>query len=174
MEAVVLGFDAGVLDHAAGVGLEPGHGAADVLVDLDDFFDRGGFEERGGDTLFNAEEDAVAGCYLGGVRAGCGVYGAGEGTPMAVEPSLMASREYSTWKRRPSGEKVLGDAVRDGAVVGGGGYLMPRSGGISYARGRWGWGSTIFGSCDEHGEFVKLREVEEMGFGSAEGWRTRR
>lgn len=28
-------------------------------------------------------------------------------TPMAVDPSLMASREYSTWKRRPSGEKVL-------------------------------------------------------------------
>lgn len=27
--------------------------------------------------------------------------------PMAVEPSLIASREYSTWKRRPSGEKVL-------------------------------------------------------------------
>lgn len=27
--------------------------------------------------------------------------------PIAVEPSLMASREYSTWKRRPSGEKVL-------------------------------------------------------------------
>jgi hypothetical protein len=26
---------------------------------------------------------------------------------MAVDPSLMASREYSTWKRRPSGEKVL-------------------------------------------------------------------
>jgi len=30
--------------------------------------------------------------------------------PMAVDPSLMASREYSTWKRRPSGEKVLLDA----------------------------------------------------------------
>lgn len=28
-------------------------------------------------------------------------------TPIAVLPSLMASREYSTWKRRPSGEKVL-------------------------------------------------------------------
>jgi hypothetical protein len=27
--------------------------------------------------------------------------------PIAVDPSLMASREYSTWKRRPSGEKVL-------------------------------------------------------------------
>ena len=26
---------------------------------------------------------------------------------MAVEPNLIASREYSTWKRRPSGEKVL-------------------------------------------------------------------
>jgi len=28
-------------------------------------------------------------------------------TPIAVDPSLMASNEYSTWKRRPSGEKVL-------------------------------------------------------------------
>ena len=28
-------------------------------------------------------------------------------TPIAVDPSLMASREYSTWKRRPSGENVL-------------------------------------------------------------------
>ena len=27
--------------------------------------------------------------------------------PIAVEPSLMASREYSTWNSRPSGEKVL-------------------------------------------------------------------
>ena len=27
--------------------------------------------------------------------------------PTAVEPSLMASMAYSTWKRRPSGEKVL-------------------------------------------------------------------
>jgi len=28
-------------------------------------------------------------------------------TPIAVDPNLIASREYSTWKRRPSGEKVL-------------------------------------------------------------------
>merc|ERR1719264_1123102 len=28
-------------------------------------------------------------------------------TPMAVEPSLIASIAYSTWKRRPSGEKVF-------------------------------------------------------------------
>jgi hypothetical protein len=37
------------------------------------------------------------------------MYGLEEGahTPIAVEPSLMASSEYSTWKRRPSGEKVL-------------------------------------------------------------------
>ena len=37
-------------------------------------------------------------------------------TPMAVEPSLMASSEYSTWKRRPSGEKVL-DVVNIGCVA---------------------------------------------------------
>lgn len=28
-------------------------------------------------------------------------------TPIAVEPSLIASNEYSTWKSLPSGEKVL-------------------------------------------------------------------
>merc|ERR1719397_459598 len=28
--------------------------------------------------------------------------------PMAVEPNLIASMAYSTWKRRPSGEKVFG------------------------------------------------------------------
>lgn len=28
-------------------------------------------------------------------------------TPIAVDPNLIASREYSTWKRRPSGENVL-------------------------------------------------------------------
>lgn len=38
-------------------------------------------------------------------------------TPMAVEPSLIASREYSTWKRRPSGEKVLGGGVLDWLLV---------------------------------------------------------
>lgn len=48
--------------------------------------------------------------------------------PIAVEPSLMASSEYSTWKRRPSGEKVL----QDGQCQGDEGsmrelYLMPRS-----------------------------------------------
>jgi hypothetical protein len=37
----------------------------------------------------------------------CEVERDGMRTPIAVEPSLMASREYSTWKRRPSGEKVL-------------------------------------------------------------------
>ncbi len=62
---MVLGLDAGVLDHGAGVGLEARHGAADVGVDFDDFFDGGGFEEGGGDALFDAEEDAMGGCYLG-------------------------------------------------------------------------------------------------------------
>jgi len=42
-------------------------------------------------------------CVSAGLRVGGSVWF----TPIAVEPSLMASREYSTWKRRPSGEKVL-------------------------------------------------------------------
>lgn len=84
--------------------------------------------------------------------------------PMAVLPCLMASREYSTWKRRPSGEKVLvgvsecteeggvgrpsfgeeggrgGSAGREGLQT----YLTPRSRGrIWSAGGSWslhrGW-----------------------------------
>lgn len=61
MERVVLGFGAGVLNHAAGVGLEPGHGAADVVVDFDNLFHRGGLEEAGGDALFDAEYYAFGG-----------------------------------------------------------------------------------------------------------------
>lgn len=114
MEEVVLGLDARVLDHGPGVGLQAGHGATNVTVDFDDFLDRGGFEEWTGYALFYADYDAIAGSYLGGVgqfgtffyMRGWGVFW-GRITPMAVEPSLIASREYSTWKRRPSGEKVL-------------------------------------------------------------------
>jgi hypothetical protein len=58
MECVGLGFYAGVLDHASGVGLETGHGAADVAVYFYDFFDGGGFEESGGYALFDAEDYA--------------------------------------------------------------------------------------------------------------------
>jgi hypothetical protein len=38
-------------------------------------------------------------------------------TPIAVDPSLIASREYSTWKRRPSGEKVLERRLEGGYQV---------------------------------------------------------
>ena len=139
MEAVVLALDAGVFDHGAGVGLQAGHGAADVRVYLYDLFDGGGLEEGGGHALFDAEEDAVGG---GDLRWGRNVRGeldliAGwdeeEGdrlrTPMAVEPSLIASREYSTWKRRPSGEKVLVLSLRSDHLGGFGNcsYFMPRS-----------------------------------------------
>ena len=37
---------------------------------------------------------------------------------MAVEPNLIASREYSTWKRRPSGEKVLLGLLGAGSLKG--------------------------------------------------------
>jgi len=50
-----------VLDHAAGVGLQAGHGAPDVAVDFDDLLDGGGLEEGGGHALFDAEDDAAAG-----------------------------------------------------------------------------------------------------------------
>lgn len=64
METVVLALDAGVFDHGAGVGLQAGHGAADVSVDFDDFFNGGGFEEGGGDAFFYAEDHAGAGSDL--------------------------------------------------------------------------------------------------------------
>ena len=81
-------------------------------------------------------------------------------TPMAVEPSLIASSEYSTWKRRPSGEKVLllvrqnGEASRKAA------YLIPRSKKhrqymLSSTAEFW---LTIFRSCDEHLERLKVAE----------------
>lgn len=79
MEEVVLGLDARVLDHRAGVGLQAGHGAADVAVDFDDLFDGGGFEEGGGHALFNADYDAVAGGYLGGVSLEAVEVGGGGG-----------------------------------------------------------------------------------------------
>ena len=53
-----------MLDHASCVGLQAGHGAADVGIYFDDLFDRGCFEEGGCDALFDAEEDAVGGRYL--------------------------------------------------------------------------------------------------------------
>lgn len=61
VEGVRLGLDAGVLDHGAGIGLEAGHGAADVAVDLDDLLDGRGLEQGGGDALLDAEDDALRG-----------------------------------------------------------------------------------------------------------------
>lgn len=61
VEGVALALDAGVLDHAPGVGLQAGHGAADVAVDLDDLLDGGGLEQGGGDALLDAEDDALVG-----------------------------------------------------------------------------------------------------------------
>lgn len=72
MECVVLALDAGVLDHASRVGLQSGHGAANVGVYFYYLFDGRGDKEGGSDALFNAEEDAVRGCDLDGavVRGG--------------------------------------------------------------------------------------------------------
>lgn len=68
VEGVALALDAGVLNHGPCVGLEAGHGASDVAVDLDNLFDGGGFEEGGCDSLFDAEDDALGGCNANGGR----------------------------------------------------------------------------------------------------------
>lgn len=58
---MALALDAGVLNHGPGVGLETGHGAANVAVDLDNLLDGGGFEEGGGDSLFDSQDNAFGG-----------------------------------------------------------------------------------------------------------------
>jgi hypothetical protein len=79
-----------------------------VAVDLDNFLDGACLEEGGGNALFYAEDYTFASCDLYVCKyVGCMIRYGTTRTPIAVEPSLMASREYSTWKRRPSGEKVL-------------------------------------------------------------------
>lgn len=47
-------------------------------------------------------------------------------TPMAVDPSLMASSEYSTWKRRPSGEKVLFEMLMEPSSFDAPRFAVPR------------------------------------------------
>lgn len=61
VEVVVLALDAGVLNHGAGVGLETRHGTANVAIDFDNLLDRRGLEQRGGDALLDAEDDALGG-----------------------------------------------------------------------------------------------------------------
>jgi hypothetical protein len=59
VEGVVLALQARVLNHAPGVGLQAAHGAADVLVDLDDLLDAAGLEEGRRHALLDAEDDAI-------------------------------------------------------------------------------------------------------------------
>lgn len=59
VEIVALALDAGVLDHAASVGLQPGHGAPDVAVDLDDLLDGRGLQQRRRHALLHAQDDAL-------------------------------------------------------------------------------------------------------------------
>lgn len=69
VEGVALALDAGVLDHAAGVGLETTHGAADVAVDLDNFLDGGGLEQGRGHTLLDTQNHTLVGCDADGSGA---------------------------------------------------------------------------------------------------------
>lgn len=64
MEGVILALDAGVLDQVAGIGLQTGHGTADVLINFNDLLDGRRFEQRGCDALLNTEDHTLGGCYL--------------------------------------------------------------------------------------------------------------
>lgn len=59
VEGVRLALDARVLDHAAGVGLQPAHGAPNVPVDLDNLLDRRGLEQRRRHALLHPQHDAL-------------------------------------------------------------------------------------------------------------------
>lgn len=69
VERVALALDAGMLDHTAGIGLQPGHGAANVAVDLDNLLDGADLHQRGRDALLDAEDDALGRRYTDGGAA---------------------------------------------------------------------------------------------------------
>lgn len=68
VEGVALALYAGVLDHGAGVGLEAGHGAANMAVDLDNLLYRGCLKEGRCDSFLDAENDTLG----SGNADGCG------------------------------------------------------------------------------------------------------
>lgn len=53
MESMVLAFDTGMLDQVTSIGLQTGHGATNMLIDLDNLLHGGCFEEGGSDTLLD-------------------------------------------------------------------------------------------------------------------------
>lgn len=59
VESVALAFDAGVLDHAARVGLQTAHGAPDVPVDLNNLLDRRRLQQGRGHALLHAKDDTL-------------------------------------------------------------------------------------------------------------------
>mmetsp|Transcript_32243 Transcript_32243/g.65579 ORF Transcript_32243/g.65579 Transcript_32243/m.65579 type:complete len:277 (-) Transcript_32243:37-867(-) len=65
-ESMILRLDPRVIHQGPGVGDESRHGGSDVGVDFGDFFYRGGFEERGGEALFDREDGAVFGLQAHG------------------------------------------------------------------------------------------------------------
>lgn len=89
VEGMVLALDARVLDHAAGVGLQARHGAANVAVNLDNLLDGAGLEERARHALFYAQDDAFACCYLR-LMSGLARGGDGEGRDVRLSLSSRA------------------------------------------------------------------------------------
>lgn len=61
---MVLALDPGMFDQVTSIGLQTGHGAANMLVNLDDLFNGGRLEEGRGDTLLDAEDYTFRCRYL--------------------------------------------------------------------------------------------------------------
>lgn len=64
MKGMILRLHSRMLDHGPGIGLQTGHGATDMTIDLDDLLDGRGLKQRGGDALLDAEDDTIVGRYL--------------------------------------------------------------------------------------------------------------
>jgi hypothetical protein len=53
MKGMVLALNTTMFDHTTGIGLQTAHRTSDMSVYLDDLLDGAGFEERGGNALFD-------------------------------------------------------------------------------------------------------------------------
>jgi hypothetical protein len=95
--AMVEGFYSSVFNEGSGVGDDSTGGAADVGINLEDFLEGFRNNQGGIKSAFDCKDNT-----LGGLDSN------GGGTELNKRVcTLMASMAYSTWKIRPSGEKVL-------------------------------------------------------------------
>lgn len=95
--SVVEGLNSSVFDESSGISDNTTGSTADVGVDLENLFDWLGDDKSGLESAFDCQDYSF-----------CGLDADGWGAQLhEMMYTLMASMAYSTWKIRPSGEKVL-------------------------------------------------------------------